>query len=157
MPVLASLYLIGGNVIEKIQNKFKEIKNIQWITEENHQFLRIEIDEPSLEKISIISKEISKYIDSIDNKNKEYFLDIHSSGTEKKIEPENIERYINANIKITLSNPIKDKFEFTGTLLESEDAYLIIKWNSKGQFRKQKINIEDIASINEWAIIKKEK
>ncbi len=146
------------NILKDLHKKFGEkITSAKWETEFGAEFLRIEVQEPNLEKLTAISKEISDYLDTIDQLNKKYFLDIFSSGTEKEITFDNIGKYIDKNIFISLKKPIKDKIEFEGKLIDVIENTLIIKWNSKGQFRKQKLSKNDIQKINLSAKLKKEK
>ena len=44
---------------------------------------------------------------------------------------------------------------FVGELIESNKEDIIIKWNAKGQFRKQEISISDIDEIKKYTKITK--
>ncbi|CAM9118034.1 hypothetical protein MYMA111404_01935 [Mycoplasma marinum] len=145
-------------MLEKLQAKFGEkIIKASWEEEAGSKFLRIAVREPNLDKLTLISREISDYLDTIDNSDSEYFLDIASEGTEKNISFEDLGGMQNENISVILKRPIKDKIQFEGELLEKCEDNLTIRWNAKGQFRKQNIHIENIEKINLSAKVKKEK
>ncbi|WP_168380707.1 hypothetical protein [Mycoplasma todarodis] len=144
-------------ILESLQAKFGDkITSTKWEEEFGATFLRVEVQEPKLSELTLLSKEISDYLDTIDQTDKEYFLDIFSAGTDKEISFDALPEMIEENILVTLVRPIKDKIQFEGTLLEADPKGLTIKWNAKGQFRKQILAKEDIEKINLSAKVKKE-
>ncbi|MCP4355026.1 MAG: hypothetical protein GY793_05225 [Proteobacteria bacterium] len=87
----------------------------------------MEVQEPKLSELTILSKEISDYLDTIDQTDKEYFLDIFSGGTDKEVSFDALPEMIEENVLVTLVRPIKDKIQFEGTLLEADPKGLTIK------------------------------
>ncbi len=144
--------------LEELQKSINnKILSVKMVKEDRMNFLRIEVLEPNLDKLTEISKEISNYLDSKEFSEKEYFLDIQSAGTEKPFILSEVKTRINKNVKVVLKRPLKDKVEFEGKLVEVEENKITISWNAKGQFRKQKIENENIKQIFDSAVIKKEK
>ncbi len=144
-------------ILENLKVKFgKKITSVKWEEEDGATFLRVEVQEPKLSELTILSKDISNYLDDIDQTDKEYYLDIFSEGTDKELSFEVIKKYIEKNILVTLTRPIKNKIQFEGILLEADEEKIIVKWNAKGQFRKQIIVKEDIDKINLSAKVEKE-
>ncbi|NQZ29188.1 MAG: hypothetical protein HRT98_02275 [Mycoplasmatales bacterium] len=144
-------------ILESLKTKFGDkITYVKWEEEFGATFLRVEVQEPKLNELTILSKEISDYLDTIDQTDKEYFLDIFSGGTDKEVSFDELSEMIEENILVTLVRPIKDKIQFEGTLIEVDSEGLTIKWNAKGQFRKQKLAKEDIEKMNLSAKVKKE-
>ncbi len=162
MPHGVSLFICGqGGIVgllKELQEKCSEkIISVNLKEEEKNNFLRIEVQEPNLNNLTQISKEISEYLDKIDYFEKEYFLDIQSAGTEQNFLFEDAESRMHKNIKAILVRPIKDKLEFEGELIEVDTTYLVVKWNAKGQFRKQKLESSDIEILSDSAKVIKEK
>ncbi|MCP4336313.1 MAG: hypothetical protein GY679_00485 [Mycoplasma sp.] len=159
--LVSHLFIKEENIIQllkKLQNEVNlKIQSCKWIEKDGNKFLEIIVNEPSLDKITNISHDISKYLDIKGNIEENYFLDIISKGTEEKISFKDISSQLNKNIKIKLKKLIKDKLIFEGELIDIKEEYLIIKWNAKGQFRKTKLDKNNIKEIYLSAKIKKEK
>ncbi len=145
---------IKNNLIEK----FGAVISKAFIEKEaSNTFLRVELDEKNLDTIIKISKEISIYLDEIDYLEDDYFLDVYSSGTEKSIEIENAKDHIEDNVLVSVNEVIKGQKSFEGTLLEVDQDSLLIRWNAKGQFRKQKIEFKNIEELRLSSKIRKDK
>ena len=142
-----------------LKNNFKYIENVFFEKKNNDYFLKIQVLFRSLDKISNASKEISVFLDKINFTNKNYFLDVFSPGAEKEIDLRNLKKFIGKNIYVELHKKIKDKIKFIGELFSLENNKIIIKWNLKGQIKKEKINIDNIKKIKNYIKInnKKEK
>ena len=136
------------NIKDSLKNKFAGKINDCFFEEENgYKFLRVEVNYKNMPDVLFISKEISSFIDEIDQSEKKYILDVYSSGAEIIIDIRDLKDYLNKNILINLNKEIKIKTSFEGQLLEIDNNHLKIRWNAKGQFRKQDINFEDIKNI----------
>lgn len=145
------------NIADKIKDQFELVNKVYFEKEDNFNFLRVEVNLSNLEKVTALSREINKFVDENDNSEEEFYLDIFSSGTEKEIDKNNLQEQKGQNVLVKLNKHIKEKDSFEGELLEAENESITIRWNAKGQFRKQLINIEDIEKINLSSKIKKEK
>lgn len=135
------------NVKEELQKKFAEVKNAFFEKEGTLNFLRVEVGLSSLEEVTKISREISDHLDTIYDSDKEYFLDIYSSGTEKTVSWDEAMENIDQNIALTIRDKINDKNNFEGRLLSINEDELEIRWNLKGQIKTTKINKENILEI----------
>ena len=144
--------------IEKIlKNNFKYIQKVSFKKEINDYFLKIQVSFESLDKITNASKEISIFLDKNNFTNKNYFLDVFSPGTDKEFEPKDSKKFIGHNIYVELHKQLKNKTKFIGELVSFENNEIKIKWNLKGQIKKQKINIDNIKVIKNYVKLKKDK
>lgn len=143
------------NIESAIIKKFKLVKNAFFESENNISFLRVEVNLHDLSKLLDYSKEINKFVDKHDNNDKKYYLDIYSSGTEIEIDKHSLQKYLDENILVKLKKEIKGMNTFEGQLLEDSKEFILLKWNAKGQFRKQTIEKDNISNINLSAKIKK--
>lgn len=139
------------SIKEKLKEKFNVINDAFFEKEAGVTFLRVEVALKSLDDVTKVSREISDYLDEIDNTDNEYFLDVYSSGTDKKIEISEIKNFLNQNVFVALKARIKDKKEFEGTLVEIDEENITIKWNAKGQIRKQQVSLDNISEIKQYA------
>lgn len=139
------------NIEKQLKEKFTQINKAFLEEESGNDFLRIEVNLKSLDEITLLSREISSYLDEIDQKLGEYFLDVYSSGTDVSLEIKDLEKHLDANVLVTLNELIKEYDSFVGTLIEVKDETITIKWNAKGQFRKQEINKNNIKNIKLYA------
>ena len=137
-------------MIDKLMRKLDfKLLNCQFSKRDNLLFLDIEIDSPTLVEIEKKSKIISNILDEIDQTDKEYYLNIYSSGTEKNIDWENIHDYLEENIKIKLINPSLDSHDFEGTLIEVNESSIKMKINMKGCFRKLEFQNSNIKQFKQ--------
>ena len=143
------------NIEELIIENFELVNKVFFENEKNETFLRIEVKLHDLNELIEYSKKINKFIDQNDKHYQNYYLDIYSSGTEIKIDKNNLEKYIDKNVFVKLKNPIKQMKYFEGIIIENSEEFIIVKWNAKGQFRKQIIEKDNIEDINLSAKIKK--
>jgi len=141
--------------IEKaIKENFKEVEKAYFIKEDGINFLRVETSLHKMEDIENISKNINTYIDSNYESEDQYFLDVLSKGTETSIEWNDLNKEIEKNIKVFISNTDE---AFEGVLKEVLSDSIIIKYNAKGQFRNKNIAKINIEKITRSAVITKEK
>lgn len=132
---------------KKLQEKFTQINKAYFEDEKSAKFLRVEVALKSLDEIAMLSREISAYLDTIDQDLEEYYLDVFSSGTDQSLDLNDLEKHLDQNVFVELNEELKDYKSFEGTLIEVADEKITVKWNAKGQFRKQEIlknNIKDI-------------
>ena len=82
-------------MIQKLKEKINfKINSIQFVKREGLTFLDIEIPETSLDQIEEKSKIILNLIHEIDDDNIDYYLNVYSEGTEKEIDLNNINLFI---------------------------------------------------------------
>ena len=145
------------NLEKRLLEKFDKINKAYFETEMGMKFLKVEVNIRDLDSITEISREISNYLDEIDKTDDVYYLDVFSPGTDENFEPNESNKHIGEDVQIELTRHVKDMNEFIGELLEADDERIIIRWNAKGQFRKQEIAIDNIKSIKKYIKVKKGK
>lgn len=143
------------NITELIKSKFNLVIEAHFEEEFGNQFLRVCVNETDLTKLAKISAEINKYVDEVDKDDNAYFLDIFSPGTDQSFDPVKSSEYIGQNVKTILKKQIKTMLTFEGELISVEEKSLVIKWNSKGQFRKQEIEFDNIEKIETYVKAKR--
>lgn len=143
--------------IEKqIISKFeKTVSKVFFEERDGNTFLNVELKVSDFDEVIKISKEVSTFIDEIDQTDNEYILDVYSRGTDHEIDLNNLEVNIGMDVKIRLNESINDNQEFIGVLIEDTNDALVIKWNAKGQFRKQEVKKNNINEIKIFAKIGK--
>ena len=139
------------NIKEILQNNFPVVNDAKFEKEAGADFLRVEVNLTKMDDVTEISRKISDFLDTVKELEDEYFLDIYSSGTDKALELNDLSQHIDSYVKVVLVKQIKDNQEFLGNLIADEEDKIIIKWNAKGQFRKQEILKENIKSVNLYA------
>ena len=142
--------------IQKIlKNEFELVNKAYFEKESGVNFLRIEVNLRNLEEIAKLSSKISEFLDENDPSEEVYYLDIFSPGTDEEFDPKEANLYIGKNILVNLKNSIKGMNEFIGEILSFENNEITIRWNAKGQFRKQIIAIDNIETIKTFTKVKK--
>lgn len=145
------------NIEKDILEKFELVNRAFFEKEGNLNFLRIEVNLKDLDEITNYSRKINEYLDENDKSQDQYYLDIYSSGTEIEVDKKDLDKYIGSNIFVKLKENIKDKNSFEGELIEDSKEEILVRWNAKGQFRKQIINKENIERVNLSAKVRKMK
>ncbi|MCK5945845.1 MAG: hypothetical protein KAG04_01095 [Mycoplasmataceae bacterium] len=134
---------------DELFNKFgNKINKVYFETENSHNFLRVELNLNEMNAVVALSREISAFLDTVEFSENDFILDIFSAGAEINIETNKLDGYVGENINVELIKEIKGKKSFEGELISLEEDTLNIKWNAKGQFRKQNINFSEVDSIN---------
>lgn len=136
---------------KKLQDKFTQINNAYFEEDRSTKFLRVEVNLKSLDEIAMLSREISAYLDTVDHDIEEYYLDVFSSGTDQSLDINDLDKHLEANVFVELNEDIKDYKSFEGTLIEVTEEKIVVKWNAKGQFRKQEIQKNNIKDIKLYA------
>lgn len=134
-------------MIEQIKQNFNEIIEIKL----NSEGIEIVLNTNNLIDLEKISRRIIDFIE----KNDEKFLEknqveILSKGSDTQISQSNLNKYLNLKLQINLNKVVNKNNIYVGNVLEFNDQMLTIKWNAKGQMRKQVINWSDIKSIEQY-------
>lgn len=141
----------------KIKNSFEEVTKAYFEKEANANFLRVEVIHRDMDKITELSRKINEFVDENDKSDAQYFLDIFSPGTDEEFDVASASEHVGKNIYVSLNKNISSNEFFIGELIEVKENEITVKWNAKGQFRKQPIDKENIKMIKHYAKIKKEK
>jgi len=125
---LAAIFMeVYMGITNQIEEKFELVNKAYFENEDNLTFLRVEVNLTNLEEVTKLSREINNFVDEHDKSDKEFYLDIFSSGTEKTIDKNNLQKELGQNILVQLNNNIKEKDSFEGELLEANEESIIIK------------------------------
>lgn len=149
---MAARFLIGGrmDINETLTKKFPEVNKAYFEKEAGIKYLRVEVKFRKINEIAELSREINTFLDNNDPTQENYYLDIFSPGTDQTFDPKDSNDYIGENILVSLKKHVKDKNEFIGELLSFDGTEIIVRWNAKGQFRKQAIAIDNIELIKKY-------
>ncbi|WP_027334109.1 ribosome assembly cofactor RimP [Mycoplasma elephantis] len=130
---------------EKILNEFgKYISNINI----KNDIFEVETTLDNLNDVTDLSSKIVKFINVNDASFLEnYNIEVLSKGSEIDIKQENINNFIDKKLKIVCNKIVNNHNEYCGKIIENNDEYIIVLWNAKGQFRKQKIKWSEISKI----------
>lgn len=143
---------------KQIEKEFKNLVIKAFFEKElGHDFLRVQLNITGMEEVAVASRKISDFIDEVDDSDNAFYLDIFSKGAELAIDQTNVKDYLNQNIRVELNDTLKTKDSFEGELIEIKSEEIIVRWNAKGQFRKQPIAFTNIKSMNLSLKVKKSK
>lgn len=142
---------------EKIKNEFNEITKAYFDKEAGAKFLRIEVIHRDIDKITDLSRRLNTFIDENDKSDTQFYLDVFSPGTDQEFDVAQAQENVGKNIYVEVNKQINSIGYFIGELVEANDEEIIVKWNNKGQFRKQQIEKSNIKMIKHYAKINKEK
>ncbi|MDK2819608.1 MAG: hypothetical protein KFW07_02105 [Mycoplasmataceae bacterium] len=135
-------------MIEKLKKKIDfNLLECKFVERNNLTFLDIEIDYKNLNEVEEKSKIISDILDEIDNNEKQYYLNVYSSGAEKNINWEDVNNFYEKYIQVILIKPYLNSNSFEGELIDIQEESLKLLVNLKGCFRKlefQKSNIKEL-------------
>lgn len=107
-----------------------ELVDIEWVTENSSNVLRVFIDHPTADKghigvedCEVVSRELSALLDSADPVPQEYLLEVSSPGFDRVLRtPAHFARFVGARVKVELVAPRAGQRRYTGTLLSSDAA-----------------------------------
>lgn len=132
-------------MIEKIAQNFT---NFVISLKQKNDLIEVIAKSNNLEDVSKLTRQIYDFVDEIDatfwEKNQ---LDVSSCGHDLVIDIKNISEFIEQKLVVICSTVVNKRLEYIGHIIEYNKQSLIIKWNAKGQFRKQEIlwtNIKEI-------------
>ena len=100
-----------------------------------------------METIVNLSNELSSYIDTIDDSNEKYFLDISSLGAEKPLKIESLKDYVGRYVNVHLTNPIDGENIYEGDLLEANEDSLTLSYRVKTRVKTVSILLSNIYKI----------
>lgn len=140
-------------VEEKIHKLGYELYDVEYLKEGKEYHLCIYIEKNGIMEIADcekVSNAIEPLLDEKDFLKEQYFLEISSSGLEKKLRKiEHYRKQIGNKIEVKLFTKIEDKKTIEGILDLVENDFIVINENDK----EVKISFEQIASgktVYEW-------
>ena len=144
---------VEGLLANKIESIGYELYDVEYAKEGKNYFLRIFIDKPNginLEDCEKVNNEIVDILDEADYIKEQYFLEVSSSGLEKKLRKlEHYEKQIGNKIEVKLFTKIDNKKVIEGILSKVENDCIELQEDEK----EIKIAFDQIASgktIYEW-------
>ncbi|KKB26711.1 hypothetical protein MM26B8_04810 [Mycoplasmopsis meleagridis] len=91
---------------------------------------------------------INNFIDRKVNTNLDFdYLSVSSAGLKIDYKIDELDKLINEYVEIYLNKSLNKKDLFIGQLLQNEENSILLKWNDKGQFKKQVITKDLISKI----------
>ncbi|MBX4209789.1 MAG: hypothetical protein K4H23_01100 [Mollicutes bacterium PWAP] len=144
-------------LFQNLKDKFLFVNKVNIEKEFGVKVLKIEVNSVEMNIVSEMSKKINEYLDEIVIPQNVYFVDIHSPGTETDLNIYKLEEHINKNIFVETKKTIQQKNKFEGFLLRDQLNFIVLNYNSKGQFRNIEIEKKNIIQIRLSAVVKKEK
>lgn len=142
-------------ISKTINNLGYELYDIEYVKEGKDYYLRIFIEKPnetiSIDDCEIVNNIVNPILDEADIIKDQYFLEISSTGIEKKLrKPKHYMKAIGKDIKIKLfTNNEEGKKEIEGKLKNIEDEYLIIEKDGK-DLKIELSNVAQAKTIYKW-------
>ncbi|MCR5332926.1 MAG: ribosome maturation factor RimP [Bacilli bacterium] len=142
---------IEKQVLELIEKPINELGyinvSVSFVRESGTSYLRVLIDKDeviSLDDIIAVNDLISPMLDKADLIPGAYVLDVSSYGAEKKIDVNNLEKYVGKYVNIHLSNPYKGENYLEGDLIEVTKDSVTLSYKVKTRVTNAIINRKDI-------------
>lgn len=142
---------IEKQVLELIEKPINELGyinvSVSFVRESGTSYLRVLIDKDeviSLDDIIAVNDLISPMLDKADLIPGAYVLDVSSYGAEKKIDVNNLEKYVGKYVNIHLSNPYKGENYLEGDLIEVTKDSVTLSYKVKTRVINAIINRKDI-------------
>ena len=126
-----------------------EIEYTEYVKKGEAKIFRVVIDKVgsslTTDDCEIVSRKIEDTVDSLMAKDEAYVLEVSSPGLERALKNNNLyKKYIGNNVRIKLYKKVEDVKELVGTLVESEEDYIVLLVENK----QIKIERENIACVN---------
>lgn len=126
-----------------------ELEYTEYVKEGESKIYRVVIDKPgeslTTDDCEIVSRKIEDTVDSLMAKDEAYVLEVSSPGLERALKNNKLyKKYIGNNVRIKLYKKVEDVKELVGTLVESEEDYIVLLVEDK----QIKIERENIACGN---------
>lgn len=123
------------NLIEKPINELGYFNvSVSFTRENKNNYLRVLIDKDdpiSLDDIIKVNDLISPLLDEKDLISEAYILDVSSYGVEKKIDVNNLQKYVGKYVNIHLTHPYRGENYLEGDLVEVKEDTVILNYRNK--------------------------
>ena len=141
------------SMIEKIINDLGyELYDVEYIKEGKDYFLRIYIQSEKgidLDDCEKVSNVITEILDKEDPIKDQYFLEVSSTGVEKKLRKnKHLQSNIGNEIQIKLYKPLDGNKTYKGKLISFNDDYITI--SNDIEIKIDRKNISQIKTIYNW-------
>ena len=140
---------IEAKIVTDIENLGYELEYTEYVKEGESKIYRVVIDKLgeslTTDDCEIVSRKIEDVVDSLMAKDEAYVLEVSSPGLERTLKNNKLyKKYIGNNVRIKLYKKVEDVKELVGTLVESEEDYIVLLVEDK----QIKIERENIACGN---------
>ena len=135
---------------KKINELGYDLVSINRKIEKGDVIISIVVDrvEPiDMDSIVYLSGELSTFIDSIDDSNEKYFLDISSLGAEKPLKVDSLKDYVGRYVNVHLTNPIAGENIYEGELVEVNEDSITLSYRIKTRVKQVVILLSNIYKI----------
>ncbi len=135
---------------KKINELGFDLVEISSHKEKGDLFLSIVVDrvEPiDLNTITLVSNEVSAYLDEINDGEEAYILDVSSLGAEKPLKIDQLDKYVSRYINVHVNNAIDGLNIFEGELSEVNEDNIVVSYRIKTRVKKVVILLSNIYKI----------
>ncbi|MEA4115231.1 hypothetical protein VBM87_00310 [Mycoplasma sp. 744] len=132
-----------------LKEKFGEIiYSCKIIRQDNMLLLDVILDTNDYLTVEQFTSEINIFLDLNYSSNLNFdYLSVSTKGKKTEYEIEELDQLLNEFIEVQLLTSVNKKMKFIGHLIFKDRENIVIKWNNKGQLRKQGIKINNISKI----------
>ena len=140
---------IGAKIVADVEALGYELEYTEYVKEGESKIYRVVIDKLgeslTTDDCEIVSRKIEDTVDSLMAKDEAYVLEVSSPGLERALKNNKLyKKYIGNSVRIKLYKKVGDVKELVGTLVESEEDYIVLLVEDK----QIKIERENIACGN---------
>lgn len=140
---------IETKITADIEGLGYELEYTEYVKEGESKIYRVVIDKPNssltTDDCEVVSRKIEDTVDSLMAKDEAYVLEVSSPGLERALKNNKLyKKYIGNNVRIKLYKKVLETKELVGTLVESEEDYIVLLVNNE----QIKIERENIACGN---------
>lgn len=139
---------VQGLLAPVLQAMGYELYELNFVPEGRDMRLTVRIDKPGtrigLDQIVEVSERLSKVLDDANLIEVNYVLDVSSAGAERRIDLQDLPKYIGSYVNLHLKNPYKGLNTLEGELTEVHDGTLILSYRDKTRTLKAEIRLDDV-------------
>lgn len=139
---------VQGLLAPVLQAMGYELYELSFVPEGRDMRLTVRIDKPGtrigLDQIVEVSERLSKVLDDANLIEVNYVLDVSSAGAERRIDLQDLPKYIGSYVNLHLKNPYKGLNTLEGELTEVHDGTLILSYRDKTRTLKAEIRLDDV-------------
>lgn len=140
---------VEAKIIADVEALGYELEYTEYVKEGESKIYRVVIDKVgeslTTDDCEIVSRKIEDKVDSLMAKDEAYVLEVSSPGLERALKNNKLyKKYIGNNVRIKLYKKVQDSKELVGTLVESEEDYIVVLVENE----QIKIERENIACGN---------
>ena len=139
---------VQGLLAPVLQAMGYELYELSFVPEGRDMRLTVRIDKPGtrigLDQIVEVSERLSKVLDDANLIEVNYVLDVSSAGAERRIDLQDLPKYVGSYVNLHLKNPYKGLNTLEGELTEVHDGTLILSYRDKTRTLKAEIRLDDV-------------